>query len=98
MSTTTPTVPERPGQPPFRELRSGGIRAAIWRKEVEDSDGRKYFQYSVKITRSYKDKGVWQETDNFFRDHLPRLMLVAMKAYESIVLNDYDSGEPEPPI
>ena len=45
-------------------------------------------QYSVKVTRSYRDKttGEWKTTDYFRVNDLPRSILASQKAFEFCVL------------
>lgn len=66
---------------------SAGIQAALWESTVEQ-DGRQVVQYSVKVTRSYRDKttGEWKTTDYFRVNDLPRLIVAAQKAFEFCVL------------
>ena len=60
--TTSTTVAK---SKPAHEIRSGAIRAVIWRNKSEKGDW-----YSVNITRSYKTGETWKETTQFNRDDL----------------------------
>jgi hypothetical protein len=74
--------------PPVKEFRArGGIKAAIWRNEVQQN-GYTVVQHSVKIERSYKDRttGEWKTTDYFRPQDLPRLILVAQEAFRFVSL------------
>jgi len=71
-------------------IKAGGIRAAIWQNEVT-RNGKTELVPSVQIDRTYKDSsGAWQRTNKFGVRDLPRLVVVAQKAYERLVL---DNGE-----
>jgi len=85
-------------RPPDKEFRAGAIRASIWGDEVEQ-DGRTYTRHTVKIEKRYRDDdNQWKSTQHFFANDLPRLALVASKAYEYVVLNDRQGrGEEEGP-
>jgi hypothetical protein len=74
---------EQTSQAPIKEFRSGRVKAAIWRNDVVQ-DGRSVVKYTVRIQKSFQDKQTqqWKTTDYFFPDELPRLALVAQKAYE----------------
>lgn len=46
-------------------------------------------RHSVTIRKSYRDKdGTWKESSTFFPNNLPRLSLVARKAFEWIALKE----------
>ena len=78
---------------PYKKVRSGSITATIWENEV-NVEGKKELQkvYNVNIERSYKDKeDNWKTTNQFRQGDLPRLILVAQKAYEILSLSEKDS-------
>ena len=81
---------------PIKEFRArGGIKAAIWRNE-DKVNGRNVIRYSVRFQRRYCDqKGVWKTTEYFRPQDLPRLMLVAQKAFEFVTITEAD--EPDSP-
>jgi len=83
---------------PIKEFRAGNIKAAIWKDEREDQ-GRTVTRHSVKIQKRFFDKrtGEWQDTDYFFPNDLPRLCLVAERAFEHIALHESED-EPGFPI
>ena len=76
-------------QVPIKEFRAGSIKAAIWREEVQDQ-GRAIVKHSVKIQKRYLDKNSdeWRTTEYFFPNDLPRLCLVAEKAFEYVALHE----------
>ena len=81
--------------PPIKEFRAGRIRASVWRREVEQ-DGRTIVRYSVKVEKRYKpDDGDWQSTDYYYPEELPKVSLVAAKAYEFVTLRETDN-DPDP--
>jgi hypothetical protein len=78
---------------PIKDFRAGNIQAGIWRNEVQ-KDGQTVNRYSIRIQKRFKKEGGnYENTDYFFPDDLPRLVLVAQKAYEYIALTQ--SKEPE---
>ena len=76
-------------QVPIKEFRAGGIKAAIWREDGEDQ-GRTVVTHSVRIQKRYFDNtsSEWRTTEYFFSSDLPRLCLVAQKAFEYIALGE----------
>lgn len=78
-------------QKPTKEFRAGTIKAAVW-KEQREEGGRATIRYSVKIEKRYFDETSkeWRNTDYFFANDLPRLCLVAQRAFEFVVLDESD--------
>jgi len=76
-------------QKPIKEFKAGTVRAAIWKEDREDA-GRRMVRFSVKIEKRYRDEAnkEWRSTDYFFANDLPRLCLVAERAFEFIVLGE----------
>ena len=74
---------------PIKEFRAGGIRAAIWRNEVQQ-DEKTVVRFSTKIEKRYRKKQTdeWQSTDQYFPEDLPKLALVATKAFEYVSLKE----------
>ena len=86
-------------QPPIKEFRVKAIKAAIW--EEQDTDqGRTGVRHSVKIQKRYKDKqsGEWKDTNVYFADDLPRLRLVADKAFEFVALRESEDNSDLPVV
>ena len=78
---------------PVKEFRAGGIRASIWRSDSK-KNGRTVTKCSVRLQKRFrKEDGSYENTDYFFPDDLPRLALVAQKAFEYIALSE--SKEPD---
>ena len=78
--------------PPIKEFRSGGVKAAIWRNDVQ-RDGQTFVRHSVRIQKSYRDdRGDWKTTEYYYPEDLPRLALVAGKAFEFINLTESEEA------
>ena len=77
------------GNRPTKEFRAGTIKAAVW-KENREENGKSTVRYSVKIEKRYFEEASkeWRNTDYFFANDLPRLRLVAERAFEFIVLGE----------
>ncbi|MHC4353328.1 MAG: hypothetical protein ACYS0H_11500 [Planctomycetota bacterium] len=82
---------------PVKDFRAGNIQASIWRNEVE-KEGQTVIRHSVRIQKQFKnDGGDYQETPYYFPDDLPKLILVAQRAFEFITLKESkDAGESVP--
>ena len=71
---------------PQKEFRAGGVKAAVWSSDTVH-EGRNVTKYSIRIGKRYCDQnGSWKDSDYFFPDDLPKLQLVAAKAFEYTVL------------
>ena len=79
------TAPARP----IKAFHAGTIRASIWRNEVEQ-DGRTVVRHSIRIDKDYFDaqRREWQRSECLFVNDLPRVRLVAGKAFEFITLRE----------
>lgn len=89
---------QKPNSKPIQNFRVGGIQASIWRNPSGKGD-HNAARYSVRIHKRFHKKGdgTYATTDYFFPDDLPRLVLVALKAFEYIALNQSkDPGETTP--
>jgi hypothetical protein len=74
-----------PGQGPEKEFRAGLVKAAVWKNTRKDKAGQEFEAVSVRVERRYQDKdGKWQSTSSFRPNDLPRLALVAQKAFEYV--------------
>ncbi len=83
---------------PIKNFRAGNIQASVWRNEVQ-KDGQTVVRHSVRIQKQFrKDGGDYQETNYYFRDDLPKLVLVAQKAYEYIALSESRDAEESVPV
>ncbi|TAL57814.1 MAG: hypothetical protein EPN86_01295 [Nanoarchaeota archaeon] len=71
-------------QTPEKKFKAGAISATVWK-----NDGQKGSYKSVQLTRSFRDKAEkWKTTSSFRVTDLPKVALVANKAYEYLVIND----------
>lgn len=84
-SVAEPAQVKRKDSLPEKKFRAGAISATIWQNSIE-KDGKLASFNSISLERVYKDKeGQWQSTNNFRANDLPKLSLVAQKAYEYVV-------------
>ena len=76
---------------PIMVYRAGGVRASIFQNEVE-RNGQSTPVPSVRIQRSYKaSDNEWKTTDSFRINDLPKVALVASKAYEFLALTEAEA-------
>ena len=81
-----PTQIKKKDSLPEKKFRAGAVSATVWQNSVE-KDGQLSSYSSVSLDRVYKDKeGNWQNTNSFRANDLPKLALVAQKAYEFVVM------------
>jgi len=78
------------GDKPVKEFRAGGVRASIWRDEVQGEGVDEVREvFSVRVERRYKDSaGTWQSSNRFNRIDLADLELVALKAREFLSVKE----------
>ena len=74
------------GKKPIKVFKAGGIRAAIWENTVT-RNGNQVTVHSVQIDRTYKDGEEFKRTSRFNVADLPKVQLVAGKAFEFLGLN-----------
>jgi len=79
-------------QRPVKEFRAGTIVASVW-QERGAANGKSYPKFSVRIQKRYRDEksGQWKTTAYIRPDELPKLALVATKAYEHLTLRVFDA-------
>ena len=82
---------KQPGKPPVENIRFGGVTASIWANPTKD--GRTF--YTVTFERAYKDGDKWANTKTFRMHDLPKLALVANKAFEKIPTIGKDAVDEE---
>ena len=71
---------------PEKKFRAGAVTATIWENTV-DKEGKVASFNSVSLERIYKDKdGNWHTTSTFRLNDLPKLSLMAQKAYEYVLM------------
>ena len=90
---------EQQGKPPIVEYSAGNIRASIWRNQTE-RNGRTFWTFSVKIEKRFHDEKTdqWRTTNQFFARDLPRLALLAIRAFAYIVMRESENGPDLPPV
>ena len=76
---------------PVKVFKAGGIKAAIWENTV-DRNGQQVVLHSVQIDRTYKDGEEFKHTNHFPERDLPKVQLVAAKAFEFLSLKGNDDG------
>lgn len=70
---------------PIKSFKAGSIEASIWKQETQQ-DGQTVTRHSVRIQKQFRKDGNFEKTDYYFRDDLPKLILVAQKAFSFIAL------------
>jgi hypothetical protein len=72
--------------PPAAVFQAGNITAILWENLVRWED-RMTVRYSVRFRKTFRDRqtGLIRNTDCFFVDDLPAVILVAQKCYRSCV-------------
>ena len=74
---------------PVKSFQSGPISASVWRNEEAQPDGTTRVKHSVRFQKRFRNKqGEFQNSDYYFPDDLPKLQLVAAKAFEFISLKE----------
>ena len=71
---------------PEKKFRAGAISATIWKNEALTHEGKPISFNRVSIERTYKDNNEWKKTHSYKYQDLPKIALVAQKAYEYIVM------------
>lgn len=80
---------------PVKKFRSGGVSAAVF-ENLMDVNGAQVMRCSVQIQRTYKDKdGEFKHTSSFRENDLPKLALVAQRAYEYLTMKEEEEAYPE---
>ena len=79
------------GNKPEKKIQVGGISATIW-KNTNKVKGKDVEFTTITIDRSYKDKDEkWKTTSSMKINDLPKVELVARKAFEYLSLKEDDS-------
>jgi len=77
---------------PVQRFKAGSVSAAVW-ATTRERGGRTSTRYAVSIVKRYKDpEGNWHNGTTFFPNDLPRVQLVAGKAYEFCSTGGKDPG------
>ena len=82
-----------PQERPVKEFRAGAISAAIW-TTTTIVDGRSVEQHSIRVQKRYRDarSGEWKTTGYLQPQDLPKLVLVASKAFEHMTLREVEES------
>lgn len=83
---------------PIKKFRCGNIEAAIWSNKREVPDGSEVEFKTVSLSRSYKKRGedIWRsDALNLRRNDLQKIILVAQKAQEELLLTSTEKDEGE---
>ena len=82
---------------PIKDFHAGNIQASIWRQEVEKG-GRTVARHSVRFQKHFRNNdNKYKRTSYYFPNDLPRLILVAQKAFEFITLAKSEDTEENTP-
>ena len=84
---------------PIARFRAGNIEASVWKNEL-NTDEQTIVRHFIRIETQFRnDDGNYRNMDCYFPSDLPKLILVARKAFEFVVLtesketNDCDRSE-----
>lgn len=82
---------------PSKRFRTGPVSVSIWENEVVRDDTT-MIRYSIRFSNRYKDKnsGEWMDTAYFQPQDLPKLILVAQKAFEFTSLHESEEEVDQP--
>ena len=76
---------------PIKKFKAGGVSATIW-KNTNKVNGKDVEFQTIAIDRSYTDKDKkWRTTSSMRINDLPKVELVARKAYEYLTLKEDDN-------
>ena len=70
---------------PEKKFRAGGVTAAVWCNTTKANGVEREFR-TVAVERRYKDSnGQWKSSNTFSAGDLPKLQLIAGKAFDYLV-------------
>ena len=77
---------------PIKKFGAGVISASVWKNELKDGN----IVYAVSIERRYQDKaGDWQSTSNLRMNDLPKVSMLADKAFEFLACGQHGDEKEE---
>lgn len=78
---------------PIKEFRAGTVTASIWTSEPA-TNGHPAPQHTIRLQKRYRDdrSGQWKTTTYFRPDELPKVALVATRAFEFLTLREFDGA------
>jgi len=72
-----------------KKFSTGVVSAVIWKNQGKNSEGEETEFRTISIERRYQDKDDnWKSTSSLRINDLPKVALVANKAFEYLVLKD----------
>lgn len=72
-----------------KKFSTGVISATVWKNKGTDKEGKETEFRTISIDRRYQDKNEeWKSTSSMRINDLPKIVLVANKAYEYLVLKE----------
>ena len=78
---------------PVKTITSGNIEASVWRKHLK-KDGRNVLRHSVQIQKQYRKRGGnYENTNLYFPNELPKLILVVQEAFKFVTLRASKDAE-----
>ena len=83
---------------PMKTFSCGAVKAAIWLNCLE-KDGTLVEVPSIRINKSYKDKGdnEWKRTNNLATEDLLKVAVVAKEAYKFLRVRTSDPNSKQEP-
>lgn len=72
---------------PVKIFRQGSCSASVFANEVR-KNGKSFPMQKVSVQKSYKDGDEWKNTSSYDINDLPKLALVASKAYEFLTCKE----------
>lgn len=77
---------------PIKKFGAGVISASVWKNELKDGST----VFAVTIERRYQNKGGdWQSTSNLRMNDLPKVRLLADKAFEFLACGQHGDEKEE---
>ena len=78
---------------PEKKFVAGAVSATVWKNEGKNAEGEATEFNTISVDRSYKDKdGEWKSTNSLRISDLPKMALVANKAFEYLSLKDGEAS------
>lgn len=83
---------------PIKSFRAGKVEASIWKNEI-DKDGQRFLRYSIRIQKRFrKDDGSYEDTNYYFPEELPRLLVCVQRAFEYVAVTESQDSDDTVPI
>jgi len=75
---------------PIKVFKAGGVKSSVWANTIK-RDVKDVLVHSVQIDRTYKQGEEFKRTNSFNVQDLPKVQLVAAKAFEFLSLKHQDN-------